>query len=78
MIAAGLITTLTVNTVPPHVPGGEVGVRLYAAVTVPVVVLVSVPFSVLWLDADAPPVKPVPDGADQVYVVPVAIVPVGV
>ena len=59
----GLTVTVTVNTAPVHVP--EVGVTLYAAVWAVAVVLVSVPFTVLWPDADAPPVKPVPAGLDH-------------
>jgi hypothetical protein len=63
MIAAGLITTLTVKLLPVQV--AESGVTLYVAVTALAVVLVNVPLTVLCAVAEAPPVKPVPDGADH-------------
>ena len=77
MIAAGFTTTLTVKAAPVHVPA--VAVTLYVAVTADVVVLVRSSFTVLRPDsAPALPLKPVPDGADHAYVVPVGIiVPVG-
>ena len=58
-----MTVTVTVKLRPVHVP--DVGVTLYAAVCAVAVVLVSVPFTVLWLDAAAPPVKPVPAGLDH-------------
>ena len=78
MIAAGLTVTVTVNTAPVvHVP--EVGVILYVAVSADAAVLLRVPFSVLWPVPEAPPVTSAASvGLLQAYVVPVAIVPVGV
>ena len=78
IVATGFTVTLTLNTVPEHVPGGDVGVTLYTAVTADALVLVSVPFTVLWPDDDAPPVKPLPVGVLHAYVVLLGIVPVGV
>ena len=78
MIADGFTVTVTVNTAPVvHVP--EVGVTLYVAVSATAAVLFSVPFTVLWPDADAPPDRSACiAGVLHAYVVPVVIVPVGV
>ena len=76
IVACGLTVTVTVNIDPIQVP--VVGVTLYVAVNAPAVVLLSVPFTVLWPDDDAPPVKPLPVGALHAYVVLLGIVPVGV
>ena len=76
MVAAGLITALTVNVEPVQLP--DVGVTLYTAVAAFAVVLVSVPFTSLWPVPDAPPVMLAPVGLLHAYVVPAGIVPVGV
>jgi hypothetical protein len=76
IVACGLTVTVTVNIDPIQVP--VVGVTLYVAVNAPAVVLLSVPFTVLCADADAPPVTPAcTAGVAHAYVVPEAIVPVG-
>jgi len=64
MIATGLTTTLSVNTVPIQVPGGEVGVTVYVAVAAIAEELLKVPVKRLPVP-DAPPVKPVPVGELQ-------------
>ena len=77
IVAFGSTDTVTVNAEPVQLP--VVGVIVYVAVSTPDVALVSVPFSVFWPDADAPPVTPASvAGLDHEYVVPVPIVPVGV
>ena len=61
MVAMGFTTTLSVNTLPIQVPGGDVGVTVYVAVTADEVVLLSVAVIVLPVP-DTPPVYPVPPG----------------
>jgi hypothetical protein len=70
---AGLILTVTVN----EEPGQPLltGVTVYVAVVIELDVLTRVPLMFSAVDPDAPPVKPVPEGASQLYVVPAGTVP---
>src|SRR5450759_567947 len=69
----GLTVTVTVNDDPVQLP--DTGITVYVAVRTVLVVLVSVPeISVAPLPV-APPVKPVPAGAAQLYVMPEGTVP---
>jgi len=62
-VATGFTTTLTVNAVALQLPGGEVGVTLYTAVTAAAEVLVKLSFMVLWpVCAPLALVKPLPVG----------------
>ena len=71
-----MIVTLMLNAEPTQVLDG---VTLYTAVTGALVVFISVPLTLLWPDALAPPVKPLPEGVLHAYVVPDGtILPVGV
>lgn len=69
MVGVGLIVTVTVKGVPGH-GMVVVGVTVYVAVTGAFVVLISVPLMFPVPAPDVPPVNPVPEGADQLYVVP--------
>ncbi len=60
IVATGFTVTVTLNTVPVQVPGGDVGVTLYTAVTGAPVVLVSTSVIVLLAVPEDPPVTPVP------------------
>ena len=70
----GLIVTVTLNTKPVQLP--VIGVTKYVAVLAMLVVLASVPMmSDLGDTCVAPPVNPVPVGADQLYNVPAGTTP---
>ena len=70
----GLIVTVTLNTKPVQLP--VIGVTKYVAVLAMFVVLASVPIiSDLGDTCVAPPVNPVPVGADQLYNVPAGTTP---
>ncbi len=60
MIAAGFTVTVTVKVALLQVPGGEVAVTLYVAVTAAAVVLLRTSASKLAPAPDEPPVRPVP------------------
>lgn len=68
----GLIVTFSVNAVPEQAP--LTGVTVYVAVCIELVVLVSVPPIEAPLPG-APPAKPDPVGAAQLYVVPAGTMP---
>ena len=68
MIARGLILTTTLNCAPTQLP--DVGVTRYVAVRNSFTVFNNVPLIVSWPVADAPPVKPLPNGELHAYVVP--------
>ena len=73
IVATGLIFTATVNDAPAQLP--DTGLTWYVAVTKLLVVFTNVPLILPALVPDNPPVKPVPVGADQLYVVPAGTVP---
>ena len=68
MIARGLSVTTTLNCAPTQLP--DVGVTRYVAVRTSFTVFNNVPLIVNWPVADAPPVKPLPNGELHAYVVP--------
>jgi hypothetical protein len=69
----GFTVTVTTNVAPVQLP--DTGATVYVAVCGLFVVLVSVPVILEAPLPAAPPVKPVPAGADQVYVVPAGTMP---
>ena len=75
IVAAGFSVTISVKLMP--VPQLLIlGVTVYVAVTVELVVLVNVPVILLTNDiCDVPPVKPDPVGAVQLKVVPAGTIP---
>jgi hypothetical protein len=75
--AFGSTVTVTVNAVPVQLP--EAGVTIYVAVVDTDTLLDRLSLNMLLPAPDAPPVRPAPSvGLLHEYVVPVAIVPVGV
>ena len=75
-VTAGIGLIVTINVKERLVPHGVLGVTRYAAVTAELVVLVSVPkIFATPVICETPPVKPLPEGADHLYVVPFGITP---
>ena len=71
--ADGLTVITTVNVLPAQ-PLVSVDTT-YVTDCAVLVVLSKVPFTLVWLTAPAIPVRPVADGADQLYNVPVGTIP---